>query len=232
MASLLLIQTGTADGRVLERHGDYPEQFARGLGLETLPVIDARTETPLPDPTTLGGVVVTGSASMVTDREPWSERLGAWLAAAVAAGTPTLGVCYGHQLLAHALGGEVGWNPTGPHLGPDAVSLTQEGLQDPLLSGLPDIQFFDHAQQILRLPAGAEPLAHSPGVAPAAIRFAPRAWGVQFHPEWSPAIFRDVLRESPELLAGDGRDPELLPLPTSWPGRPLLRRFLELACDR
>ncbi|MEZ4555438.1 MAG: gamma-glutamyl-gamma-aminobutyrate hydrolase family protein [Caldilineaceae bacterium] len=51
---------------------------------------------------------MTGSHSMVTDRAAWSERSADWLRAVVAAEWPVLGICFGHQLLAHAWGGVVG----------------------------------------------------------------------------------------------------------------------------
>ncbi len=66
---------------------------------------------PLPEPRHFSGAILTGSHSMVTDHEPWSERTAAWIPAVMAAGTPLLGICYGHQLIAYALGGDVGPNP-------------------------------------------------------------------------------------------------------------------------
>ena len=78
----------------------------------------------LPDPRSVRAVVVTGSAAMVTSREPWSERTAAWLCETVEVKTPVLGICYGHQLLAHALGGRVEDNPQGRHIGTVDVTLT------------------------------------------------------------------------------------------------------------
>ena len=90
-----------------------------GLGPIGLPVVvlDPRRGDTLPPPAQISGAVVTGSHAMVSHREPWSEATGAWLAQLVAHGTPLLGICFGHQLLAHALGGEAGNHPGGPEIG-------------------------------------------------------------------------------------------------------------------
>src|SRR5690348_8631928 len=74
----------------------------------------------------IAGVVVTGSHSMVSHREPWSERAAQWLAGVVESDrVPVLGICYGHQLLAHALGGEAGDHPAAIEIGTVQVRTTE-----------------------------------------------------------------------------------------------------------
>ena len=146
----------------------------------------------LPAQADIAGVVVTGSHSMVSDREPWSEAAAAWLRDAVAAEVPVLGICYGHQLLAHALGGEVGYHPQGIELGTVPVSLHDAAQDDPLFAGLPtqfDAQAA-HRQSVRRLPEGATLLAGNHFEPHHAFRFGTRAWGVQFHPEFGEAATR------------------------------------------
>lgn len=135
----------------------------RGLALDTaaVQVVDLPLGEPLPPQRGVSGIVIAGSHAMVTDRAPWSEALADWLAEAVPVGMPVLGVCYGHQLLAHALGGEVDYHPAGPEVGTVPVRLTPATRSDPLFSELPELfhAHATHAQSVLRLPASAVHLA-------------------------------------------------------------------------
>ena len=120
MTRVLIVKTGETLPAIRERRGDFEDWIAAGMGLarEAVDVVEVHREHPLPDAAEPSGIVVTGSPALVTDREPWSERTAAWLRQVVEAGTPLLGICYGHQLLAHALGGRVEQSPRGREIGP------------------------------------------------------------------------------------------------------------------
>jgi GMP synthase (glutamine-hydrolysing) len=186
----------------------------------------------LPDPTSVAGIVVTGSSAMVTDREPWSERTAEWLATAVRLEAPVLGICYGHQLLAHALGGTVEDNPRGRQIGTIDVTLVPEAGEDPLFSGFESVLHVpvSHRQVVTRLPAGARRLASTPHDPNHAFSFGPRAWGVQFHPEFDAEIVRGYIDARREALRAEKLDADaLLAAATdSDHGTLLLRRFASL----
>jgi GMP synthase (glutamine-hydrolysing) len=208
---LLIVATGRTFADLRTTLGDFDDWIARGLQ-STLPQqrLLACDGAVYPDPATVAGVVVSGSHAMVTDRADWSERLAAWLRDCVALGVPTLGICYGHQLLAHALGGQVGPLPGGPEVGTQRIALAAAAAHDPLLQALPaqfDAQLV-HYQSALQLPAGAVPLAHSTREPHQAFRVGSCAWGVQFHPEFSADAMRgyighmrDSLPDADALLA-------------------------------
>ena len=120
--------------------------------------------------------MVTGSSALVTDREPWSVRAGRWLAEVTRRGSPILAICYGHQLLADALGGEVKLNSRGRQMGVVDVSLTDEGRADPLLGVLPSPFAIGHShrQHVLQLPEGATLLAYNANDPHAAFRLGER----------------------------------------------------------
>ncbi|MFP8780286.1 glutamine amidotransferase [Hydrogenophaga sp. RWCD_12] len=208
---LLIIKTGSTHAHIRERLGDFDDWIAAGLregGAATVQSHDAQADGLPAPPEQFAGVVLTGSHSMVSEREPWSEALVPWLQAAVEAGTPVLGICYGHQLLAHALGGEVSHHPDGVEIGTVTVERHPVSADDPLLGGLP-ARFpaqAVHWQSVRSLPANAVLLAGSAHEAHHAFRVGDRAWGVQFHPEFSDEALRAYLDGLGDVLAKEGLD--------------------------
>ena len=186
----------------------------------------------LPAPDSVAGAVITGSGAMVPERLDWSERTAAWLCDAVSVGLPLLGVCYGHQLLAHALGGHVDYNPRGREIGTAQIERLPLVEDDPLIGALPD-RFLAHAthlQTVLRAPSGAVVLARSNLDDHQAVRFAANAWGVQFHPEFGVREMRGYLRARSEAIDYEGLDTQALlravrPCPQA---RNVLRRFARI----
>jgi len=194
---LAIIKVGDSLDALRERRGDFEHWIAAGLGPVRLPVVvlDPRRGDALPAPSAIAGAIVSGSHAMVSHREAWSEATGAWLAHLVAEGTPVLGICFGHQLLADALGGEAGDHPGGLELGTVEVELRPEAADDALLHDLPPR--FDahvvHRQSALRLPEGAVRLAGNAFEPTQAFRIGDTAWGVQFHPEFDADVMRNYV---------------------------------------
>ncbi len=213
MKKLLIIKVGDTIPELAKRRGDFEDWFIAGLGLDSaqVAVFDPRTGAGFPPPNSLAGILVTGSHTMVTEHQPWSERTAKWLVDMVGAGIPTLGVCYGHQLLAYAFGGEVGNNPNGTQEGTTTIELTPEGLADPLLGGL-GVEKFDaqvsHAQSALKLPPGATRLAFDSWDANQSFRIGQKAWGVQFHPEMDAEIARTYIHAERAELSAEGLNPD------------------------
>ncbi len=228
---VLIIKTGAPPSPIAAQHGDFEDWITTGLGLDrgSVDLAEVSQGAPLPDPDSFGGIVLTGSPAMVSHHEAWSERTAAWLPQAVSSGVPTLGICYGHQLLAYALGGHVGPNPHGRTLGTYPIHLERAAHSDPLLAVLPDPAdvHFCHREVVLSLPSGAQPLASQSTDPRCAFVYGDAAWGVQFHPEFNAAITRSYLEARRDLLHAEGLDPEALAgaiIDTPF-GETLLKRF-------
>ena len=199
MKSLVIFKVGETFDGLARQIGDFDDWIRSGVGALPIPVavIDPRAGGNLPNKASVAGAIVTGSHSMVTDREPWSESLAAWLRSAVSENIPVLGICYGHQLLAHALGGEVAHHPDGMELGTVSVKLNEAAKCDALFAGMPE-QFAAqvvHRQSVRRLPEGAVLLGGNAFEPHHAFRVGDAAWGIQFHPEFSPAAMAGYIEE-------------------------------------
>jgi len=228
---ILIIKTGSTLPALKSRKGDFEDWIVAGMGVSAgrVTVVDVTAEGALPANGVHDGVVITGSHSMVTDGLRWSERTARWLALEVAAGTPTLGICYGHQLLGHALGGLVQQNPLGWELGTVDVTLQEPGLRDTLLGGLgPVIRVHvSHSQSVLRLPKDAVRLATNGRDINQAFRVGRSAWGVQFHPEFDADTVKTYIEYCRKKLVAEGQDPDRLlqEAADTSSGPEILRRF-------
>ena len=177
---------------------DDPEpprrNFRRELSADLVEFTVAGGE--FPDDPDVDGVVVTGSPASVYWDEPWIGKTALWVREAIEDGLPTLGVCFGHQLVAMALGGEV------VDMGEYELGYRQihhDG--DPLFDGIDDpfLAFETHSDIVAELPPGATSIAENDyGVQ--AFR-TERAAGVQFHPEYDRATAERVTKRK-ELPQG------------------------------
>ena len=230
--AILILQTGDVPAGVMTGWGvpNFDRMFMdaadySGCGVE---VIHAQKEPLPPDAARYSGIIVTGSPSMVSDREPWSEASAAWLNRAIADGAAVLGVCYGHQLVAHALGGEVGWHPAGQELGTHLVRLTPEAKEHPLLAGLPQ-EFpanLAHSQSVLKPPATAQALAASEHEPYQILAYSEKVLTLQFHPEFTGTIMQAYVDYAAKRQKG-GKSERPVNLGTPVLDTPEARRVLQ-----
>ena len=171
-----ILQTGHAPDEVLGHLGDYDAMFQRlldghGFVFETFNVVDMD----FPDgPEDCDGWLVTGSKHGAYEDHAWIPPLEDLIRAIHAAARPMIGVCFGHQIIAQAMGGTVvkfegGW----------AV-----GRQDYTYKGAPVAMNAWHQDQVVAVPDGAEVIASNAFCENAALLYGDRIWTVQPHPEF------------------------------------------------
>ncbi len=184
MKKLYIIKAGTTFPATKEQFGDFDKWTAEALGSLDLDIsiVSVELDEPLPAADRCAGVAITGSHAMVTDDLPWSLRTEEWLGELLEAEVPIFGICYGHQLLARAAGGEVGYHPQGKEVGTVEIQLLDSHADDPLFCDLP--RSFNvhatHAQSVLKLPEEAVLLAQNSYEPHHAFRIGKYAWGFNF----------------------------------------------------
>ncbi|MEZ5042762.1 MAG: hypothetical protein R2828_22905 [Saprospiraceae bacterium] len=177
-----------------DEFGDYPEMFQDfwpTLELEVFAVCDGQF------PDTVGdceAYIATGSSYSVYERIDWIERLKGFIREIHAAGKYYLGVCFGHQLLAEALGGKVLKSNRGWSIGVHTFSiLKKEAWMLPYQDTLNLLMMCQ--DQVEVLPPGGVLLGSTPNCPMGMFRVGTKLLGIQAHPEFSKA-YDQVLMES------------------------------------
>jgi len=157
------------------------------------------------DPLAADAWVLTGSVASVTQPQPWMERSAEALRQRHAARRALVGLCFGHQLIAHALGGRVVRSAGGFRLGvADTALAMAEPWMDPPRNHLS--LFAAHEDQVLQAPPGARILGGDAFCPVGAYAVAQHVLCTQYHPELSRPFMRDLLatfghRFGPELVS-------------------------------
>lgn len=175
---------------------DTRRNFIRELDASVVEYVVSQGDIPA-DPD-VDGAVITGSRASVYWDEPWIAHTRDWVRSAVDDGLPVLGVCWGHQLLADALGGTVA------DMGEYEIGYREIEHDDDhgLLAELPSrfLAFTTHSDEVIEVPPGTHQVAANDvsiqGFA------GDHVWGVQFHPEYDMATAEAV------TMAKDDLDPE------------------------
>lgn len=238
---ICIIKVGETYPESVAQTGDFEDWLIAGMRLprDAVRVVDARDGQPLPAPTDCAGVLIGGAHAMITDDLPWMLRLAEWTRHVVTAQVPFLGICFGHQMLARAMGGSVDFHPQGREIGSVPIALHAAAGSDPLFAAM--THHFPahavHAQSVRRLPPGGVLLAGNDYEPHHAFRIGVCAWGLQFHPEFNPARLSVYIDRLTPALQAAGKDVAaivagLVETPAS---ASLLRRFASLAlaeaCD-
>ncbi|WP_424990681.1 type 1 glutamine amidotransferase [Fluviibacterium sp. S390] len=188
-----ILQTGRTPEELRARHGDYDDLFKRlldGRGFEfvTYPVLDGV----FPDAVTdADGWLITGSKFGTYEGHDWIPPLEDFLRRAFAAGVPIVGVCFGHQILAQALGGKVEKFAGGWSVGPTEYAGA---------AGTTDCVMAWHQDQVTELPEGAEVIGSSDFCANAMLAYGNKALTVQPHPEFTAEFLTDLMAARRSVL--------------------------------
>ena len=185
-----ILETGVPPEPLADEFGSYPDMFQQLLGpgfeVETYDAQGAQ----LPEPKAHGAYLITGSPAGVYDPLPWIEPLMAFIRSAAEA--KMIGVCFGHQVMAQALGGQVIKSPKGWAAGLQRYEIVhpQRWTNGERQIAVPA----SHQDQVVVQPPGTDIVAASDFTPFAALAWKDRpAISFQFHPEFSPAYARGLI---------------------------------------
>ncbi|WP_428262230.1 glutamine amidotransferase-related protein [Haliangium sp.] len=213
-----ILVTGAVDDDLCEEFGPYSDMFIDWLGRRpgvTYTCFDTTFGELPARPHDHDAYLITGSPSGVHDPELWIPRLSDFVRAAHDAGCKLVGICFGHQLLAHALGGRVTRSPRGWGAGTaESRVLQTKPWMQPMK---PSIRLLvTHQDQVVALPPGAEVLLGNEFCPFDVVQYSAHALSMQGHPE-HPRAYTSALVERRRSSYPPGvyeRARETLTLPT------------------
>ncbi len=192
-----ILETGKVNPDLVPTHGAYVPMFRDFLHRadSAIEVVgwDVVDEGRIPDsPQDADGWIVTGSKHGVYDPLPWIEPLKAFLRETYAAKVPIVGICFGHQILAEAMGGKVVKSERGWGCGVHSYRLADE---EPWMTSTPGTMNVHamHQDQVVKKPPEARVIASSDFCEYAGLAYGDHAISIQPHPEFDAAYEADLI---------------------------------------
>ncbi|MCP4469398.1 MAG: type 1 glutamine amidotransferase [Gammaproteobacteria bacterium] len=192
-----ILQAGHCPDNLRPQYGDYDEFFKRFLAgndfeYATYPVVDGV----IPDnPGDMDGWIITGSKFGAYEDHDWIPPLEKFLRDTYAAAVPIVGICFGHQILAQALGGKVEKFDGGWSVGVESYTLDGHIEEAQLIAW--------HQDQVIEPPPGASVVGTSAFCRHAALAYGDRAYTIQPHPEFEPGFVSRLIESRPGILPED-----------------------------
>lgn len=188
-----ILQTGRSPDELRAKHGDYDDLFkrllkGRGFEFDTYLALEGVLPNSIND---ADGWLITGSKFSAYEKHDWIAPLEVFLRKAFASGVPIVGVCFGHQILAQALGGKVEKYAGGWSVGVTDYECTESP---------PACVMAWHQDQVTELPEGAEVIGSSDFCANAMLAYGDKALTVQPHPEFTADFLVDLIEARRDVL--------------------------------
>jgi len=190
-----ILQTGLAPEALAPEMGDYPDMFARlldghGFTFRTWKVVEGEFPASVHD---ADGWLITGSRHGVYEDHAWIPPLEQFIRDSFAARVPVVGICFGHQIVAQAMGGKVERHAGGWAVGATDYDFGGETIR---LNAW-------HRDQVVQAPPGAKVIASNDFCTNAALLYDDRALTVQAHPEFRPEFVDGLMKTRGKGLVPD-----------------------------
>jgi GMP synthase-like glutamine amidotransferase len=194
-----ILQTDHAPIELITKHGDYNDFFIRLLSdellrFDTYAVVDGVVPRSVAD---ADGWLITGAKYAAYERHDWIGNLERLIREIYDARIPMIGVCFGHEIIAQALGGRVEKSNRGWTVGPVCYERNDLEKTQTILAW--------HQDQVTVKPALAEIVGSSADCENAILRYGSTVMTYQGHPEITPDYLRDLLRLQGQHLSEAAR---------------------------
>lgn len=201
MTRIAILETGRPPLALAATHGTYVDMFRAMLDPDfVIEAFDVQAAAP-PPADGYDGVVITGSAAGVYEGDAWIGRLLDWIRAARGR-TRLVGVCFGHQAMAQAMGGRVEKSERGWGVGLHAYRVVgREPWMEPPAATLRIP--VSHQDQVVAKPDGARVILESDFTPFAGLAWGDDAISVQCHPEFTPAFAAALVAGRRERIPAD-----------------------------
>ncbi len=202
MKRLAILQTDSVLEEFRSDFGDYPAMFKELLSEADAELVSIDVRESAPASGFADAYVITGSKCSVYDDLPWISPFVEFLRGEIAAERPIVGICFGHQLIAHYFGGEVraaeqGW-AVGVHEAHITVPL------DWMEPAAPSFKILSsHQDQVMRMPDGAQLIASTPFCPVSGYVIGDKVLGLQGHPEFSKGYAKRLMQHREEKLGAE-----------------------------
>ncbi|KGT95120.1 glutamine amidotransferase [Erwinia typographi] len=198
-----LLQCDDVAEALQPRHGNYPHLFQQAfsqVGSEVEWQVFRCHDGEIPQQINeLDGWVISGSRHGVYDNLPWIDELGAFIRQCWQQRRPVVGICFGHQLLAQALGGTVKPHPQGWGIGVSFNQIVESrAWMQPSQDGLEIL--VSHQDQVVNLPSMGQVLAASQFCRNYMVEYDGVMLGIQGHPEFTRDYARDLMQYRQSVL--------------------------------
>ncbi|MCF8359834.1 MAG: gamma-glutamyl-gamma-aminobutyrate hydrolase family protein [Prolixibacteraceae bacterium] len=197
--NILIIKCGNTYPEIIKRFGNFDDLIIKHslLPAHTFSIYNIYKGEKLPHPVEFAAAVITGSHYNINQRFDWIKQLQDWVTTARYAHLPLLGICFGHQIIAKALGGTVQKNENGPNIGKATILPDKEQPENPLFKGTGNEfeSFVSHGWTVKTPGPGTNVIARDLKGNIMALQ-SDNIIGIQFHPEFTESIVKIYLKEA------------------------------------